>query len=61
MRTNRLAATFVGISFILATVSAILGLFYLYPPILTGPDYLINGAAHTSQVALGALMELVLV
>ena len=46
--------------FIFATVSAILGLLF-YPPILTGPDYLINGAAHANQVVLGALMELVLV
>lgn len=61
MNTNRQAATFVGVMFILATVSSMLGLFYFYPPILTGPDYLINGAAHQNQVILGALMELVLV
>jgi len=59
--THRQAATFVGVMFILATVSAMLGLFYFYPPILNGPDYLINGAAHANQVVLGALMELVLV
>src|SRR5688500_1100584 len=46
--------------FILASVSAILALFTFYPPILTGPDYLISGAAHANQVVLGALMELVL-
>jgi Domain of unknown function (DUF4386) len=60
MHTNRQSAVFVGIMFILATVSAILGLVF-YQPILTGPDYLINGAAHANQVILGALMELVLV
>ena len=59
--TNRQAAVIVGIFFILATVSAILALFFFYPPILTGPDYLINGAAYQNQVVLGALMELVLV
>jgi hypothetical protein len=50
----------IGILFIFATVSAILGLVF-YQPILTGPDYLSNGAAHANQVILGALMELVLV
>ena len=59
--THRQAATIVGVLFIFATVSAMLGLLFFYPPILTGPDYLINGAAHTNQVLLGALMELVLV
>lgn len=59
--TNRQAATFVGVMFILATVSSMLGLFYFYPPILTDPNYLVNGAAHANQVILGALMELVCV
>ncbi len=59
MNTNRRAAIFVGIMFICATVSAMLGLLYFYPPILTGTDYLITGAAHANQVVLGALMELV--
>jgi hypothetical protein len=61
MNTHRQAATVVGVLFILATVSAMLGLLFFYPPILTGRDYLINGAAHSNQVLLGALMELVLV
>ena len=61
MNTNRRAAIFVGIMFICATVSAMLGLLVFYPPILTGPDYLINGAAHTNEVLLGALMEVVVV
>jgi len=60
MTTNRRAAIFVGVMFIFATVSAILGLLF-YQPMLAGPDYLINGAAHTNQVLLGVLMELVLV
>lgn len=58
--THRQAAIIVGILFIFATVSAILGLLF-YQPILAGPDYLINGAAHTNQVILGVLMELILV
>jgi hypothetical protein len=61
MTTNRSAAIFIGIMFICATVSSMLGLLYFYQPILTGPDYLINGAAHTNEVLLGALMEVVLV
>ena len=61
MTTNRSAAIFIGIMFIFATVSAMLAAFLFYPPILTGPDYLINGAGHRSQVVLGALMDLVLV
>ena len=60
MNTNRRAAAIVGVLFIFATVSAILGLLF-YQPILTGPDYLINGAASKNQVILGVLMELVLV
>jgi len=60
MDTHRQAATIVGIMFIFATVSAILGLLF-YQPILTGPDYLMNGAEQKNQVILGALMELVLV
>jgi hypothetical protein len=59
VNTHRLAATTVGVLFIMATVTAILGLLF-YQPILTGPDYLINGAANKNQVALGALMELIL-
>jgi hypothetical protein len=60
MNTNRRAAAIVGVLFILATVSAILGLLF-YQPILSGPDYLINGAASKNQVILGVFMELVLV
>jgi Domain of unknown function (DUF4386) len=58
--THRQAAISVGVMFIIATVTAILGVLF-YQPILTGPDYLINGAAHTNQVVLGVLMELILV
>ena len=60
MNSSRRTAKFVGVMFILATVSAILGLLF-YQPILAGPDYLINGAAHQNQVSLGVLMELILV
>lgn len=58
--THRQAARLVGVLFILATVSAIVGLL-LYQPILAGPNYLSNGAAHKNPVILGVLMELILV
>jgi hypothetical protein len=50
----------VGVLFIVATVTAILGLV-LYDPILNGPDYLARGAENRYRVILGALMELILV
>jgi hypothetical protein len=59
VNADRRVATLVGIFFIFASATAILG-FLFYQPILTGPDYLINGAAHSNRVILGALMELTL-
>ena len=44
MHTNRRAAALVGVMFIIATVTAIFGLIF-YGPILTGPAFLVNGAA----------------
>ena len=60
MNSNQKAAKIVGVLFILAAVTAIVGL-NLYNPILNGPDYLIKGSEHANQVLLGALMELILV
>ncbi|MDQ0874516.1 hypothetical protein QFZ77_003175 [Paenibacillus sp. V4I3] len=60
MNTNKKSALIVGILFILAAVTAIIGLI-LYDPILNGPDYLMEGSKHANQVILGALMELMLV
>ncbi|TFE22816.1 DUF4386 domain-containing protein [Cohnella luojiensis] len=60
MNSNRQRAKIVGVLFILAAVTAIIGLL-LYDPILNGPDYLIKGSEHSNQVILGALMELILV
>ncbi|MBD0380915.1 DUF4386 domain-containing protein [Paenibacillus sedimenti] len=60
MNTNRKSAIIVGVLFILAAVTAIIGLL-LYDPILNGPDYLMKGSEHANQVILGALMELILV
>lgn len=60
MNSNKKAAKIVGILFILAAVTAIIGLL-LYDPILNGPDYLAKGSEHANQVILGAVMELILV
>jgi hypothetical protein len=60
MNTTKKSAIIVGVLFILAAVTAIIGLI-LYKPILNGPDYLINGSDHANLVTLGALMELILV
>jgi hypothetical protein len=59
MNSNQ-SAKIVGVLFILAAVTAIIGLT-LYNPILKGPDYLMKGSEHANQVILGALMELILV
>lgn len=59
MNTAKQTAAIVGILFIIASVTAILGLLF-YQPILTGPEYLVNGAENSNQVILGALMELIL-
>jgi hypothetical protein len=60
MNSNKKAAKIVGVLFILAAVTAIIGLI-LYDPILKGPDYLIKGNEHSNKVILGAFMELILV
>ncbi len=52
-------STITGLFFILATLTAIVGA-KLYDPILTTPDYLINGARYSSQIVMGAVFELVL-
>jgi hypothetical protein len=60
MNPNRKSAIIVGVLFILATVSAIIGLL-LYDPILNNSDYLIKGSENANQVILGAVFELILV
>ncbi|MFJ5762081.1 DUF4386 domain-containing protein [Neobacillus sp. NPDC093182] len=60
MNSNRKAAKIVGVLFILAAVTAVIGLT-LYDPILNGRDYLIKGSEHANQVIVGAVMELILV
>ena len=60
MNSNKKAAKIVGVLFLLAAVTAVIGL-NLYNPILNDPDYLIKGTEHANQVILGAVMELILV
>lgn len=60
MNSNKKAARLVGILFILAAVTAVIGLL-LYDPILNEQDYLTAGAEHSRQVVLGAVLELILV
>ncbi|MCM3691031.1 DUF4386 domain-containing protein [Neobacillus niacini] len=57
---SKKSARIVGVLFILAAVTAVIGL-NLYDPILKGPEYLITGSEHANQVIVGALMELLLV
>ncbi|MEW9053034.1 MAG: DUF4386 domain-containing protein [Neobacillus sp.] len=60
MNSNKKTSKIVGILFILAAVTAVIGL-NLYDPILNGPDYLRKGSEHANQVIVGAVMELILV
>ncbi|WP_166238278.1 DUF4386 domain-containing protein [Paenibacillus turpanensis] len=55
------AAKIVGVLFILAAVTAVIGSFVFYDPILNSPDYLIKGSEQANKLILGALMELILV
>jgi hypothetical protein len=60
MNSNKKTSKIVGVLFILAAVTAVMGL-NLYDPILNGPDYLRKGSEHANQVIVGAVMELILV
>jgi len=59
-KTDKRNAVLTGGFFIAATVAAITGL-KLYDPLLAHPDYLVQGAMHSTQVILGACFELILV
>lgn len=54
------ASRITGVLFIIAAITAILGVIF-YKPILNESDYLLQGPAHANQVILGAIMELILV
>lgn len=53
-------ATTIDVCFIIAAISAIIGLI-LYNPILNTQNYLVEGAKHSNQIILGAVFELILV
>ena len=59
MTANRKIAITAGVLFILAAVTAIIGLA-LYNPILNDPNYIVNGEAHETQVVWGAFFEIAL-
>ena len=59
MNSYRKSAIIIGVLFITATVTAILGALVLSAPILDDPDYLINGAAKETQVITAMLFELI--
>ena len=59
MTSDRKNAIIVGVLFILAAVTAIIGLI-LYDPILNDPDFLIKSSENGNQIVLGALFELIL-
>ena len=59
MNANRDIAIIVGVLYILAAVTAIVGLT-LYQPVLNDPDYIIKGTANETQIVWGAVNELIL-
>ena len=58
MASQRATARLVGVLFIVATVTSIIGGSLLLP--LDEPDYLIDVAAHEGQIILGVLLEFTL-
>ena len=59
MNANRDTAIIVGVLYILAAVTAIIG-FALYQPILNNAEYIIKGSANETQIVWGAFNELIL-
>jgi len=59
MNANRDIAIIVGVLYILAAVTAIIG-FVLYQPILNDPEYIIKGPENEAQIIWGAFNELIL-
>lgn len=60
MNSIRKNAIIVGVLFLLAALTAIIGLI-LYQPILNDPDYIIKGSVNNIQVIWGAFFEIILV
>ena len=61
MNSNRKTARIVGVLFITATVSAVLGTVVFIGPILNAPDYLTNISANENRLLIGVLFELITV
>ncbi|MBE0517974.1 MAG: DUF4386 domain-containing protein [Thermoplasmata archaeon] len=59
MDSHRKTAMIVGILFVVATVAGMIGAI-LTGPITDDPDYLVNTSAHENEVALGALLYLIM-
>jgi hypothetical protein len=59
MISHRKTAMIVGALFIIATIAGMIGAFLL-GPILDDPEYLVNTSAHENEVALGALLTLIM-
>jgi hypothetical protein len=57
--TDRKNAITVGVLFIVAAVTAILGLAS-YSPVIFSPDYLVKGSGHADRMILGVVFELIL-
>ena len=53
-------ARLTGVLFLITYITSIPAAFFLYPPVLTDPNYIVGAGADTS-VRLGALLELILV
>jgi hypothetical protein len=58
-RANQKDAVIAGIFFIVATVSAIIGL-KLYDPILNNPEFLTSGIVNSDKIVWGAIFECIL-
>ena len=55
----RKTAMIVGVLFIIATIAGMIGAIFI-GPITDDPDYLVNTSAHENEVALGALLTLIM-
>jgi hypothetical protein len=58
LRTNKKTARIVGVLFLTAMVTSLLGGLWL-ESILAAPDYLISVSANETQVIIGVLLELI--
>jgi hypothetical protein len=57
MNSERRTAIIVGVLFIIATVSSIIGTFVFLEPITGDPDYLIKAYENKTQLILGVLID----